>query len=621
MSNEQAFTQDETLSKLVGFFDESEQNTDESRDESELHRDYYDGKQLTDKQISTLNERGQPPVIDNKIKDKVDTLVGMEIELRTDPKAFPRNPSLQDQKSAEAATDALRYVADNNDFQEVKSDCAENIFIEGTGVCSVTFNKNKRRIDVKQIQWDRFFYDIHSRKKNFEDAKYLGEAIWMDLDDAKRKYPGHEDEFDGSINEATSQFSETYSDKPLSKWVDPKRKRVRVIEIYWREREWMRAVIGRFSFLEPAKPSVYVDDEGEREHPYVGRSAYVDRNGVRYGVVRRYLDLQDEHNKRRSKLLHLASARTIVMEAGAVDDAAQAKKELAKPDGMVTVNPGKRFEVLDNAVEINAHKDLLLHTDAMLSTTGPNAALQGASGDISGRAKQIDQSSGTINLGKLFNGVRDFETRSYRKKWNRIRQFWTDEKWIRVRDDEKNLKFVSLNHIKTQGEAFEELKEQAMAEDGPLPPLPPNPDAPLLDSNNNPIIENNVAELDVDIIIEPAPDIVTIQQEQFQELSQMAQSGLPIPPDVIIEASSLRNKRQILATLRGDTPEQKRMKALEDRVQQIMLALDIEQKQADIEKTQSETVENLSQAEENRSEAQMKLVEAYRAGRGEEKIG
>lgn len=621
MANERAFEMDETLTKLVGYFDESEENTDVSRAESEEARDYYDGKQWTSKERSTLENRNQPVITDNKIKDKVDTLLGMEIEIRTDPKAFPRNPSFQDEASAQAATDGIRFVADNNFLPQVKSEVGNQMFVEGTGNATVTFDPNTREIRVKQVMWDRFFWDIHSRKKDFSDARYLGEAIWMDHDVAKRKYPGNDAEFDGSINEATSQMSETYGDKPLAKWVDPERKRVRVIEIYWKEKQWMRAVIGRFSFLESPTVSVYLDDLGDPIHPHVPRSAYVDRDGFRYGVVRRYKDLQDEHNKRRSKMLHLASARSIIMDAGAVDDTAQAKGELAKPDGMVVVNPGKRFEVLDNQAEISSQTQLLLHTDAMLSETGPNAAIQGLSGRVSGRAKQIDQQAGTVNLGTLFDGLRDWELRCYRKIWNCIRQFWTDEKWIRVRDDERNLKFVSLNHVKTQGEAFEELSQVAEQQGGPPPPEPPNPNAPLIDSNGNPVIENDVAELDVDIIIEQSPDIVTIQQEQFQELSQMAQSGLPIPPDVIIEASSLRNKRQILATLRGDTPEQQRIKQMEDQIQQIMIALDIAQKEADVEKTKSETVENLSQAEENRTDAELNLIEAFNVGRGDEKVG
>ena len=614
-------TQEDMLSKLVGHFDEAELNTDESREEAENSRDYYDGKQLTAEEVSTLEKRGQPPVIDNKIKDKIDTLVGIEIASKTDPKAFPRNPG-NDEKAAEAVTDALRFIAQNNDFDDVKTEVGDNFFVEGSGVAGITYNPDTDEIGVNHIMWDRWFYDPHSRKRDYKDAKYLGEAIWMDLDDAKRKYPGHEEEFDLSITEAHSQYGETYADKPLSKWVDPKRKRVRILEIYFRERTWMRAVIGRHSMIEAPKESVYLDENGKPEHPYSARSCYVDRNGNRYGVVRRYKDLQDEHNKRRSKLLHLASARTVAAEKGAVESVPRAKKELAKPDGWIEVNPGKSFDIVDNNAEIAAHTNLLIQTDNALSQTGPNAALSGLSDAPSGRARQLDQAAGSVALSRLFDGGLDkWEVVAYRKMWNRVRQFWTDEKWIRVRDNERNLKFVSLNHKKTEGDAFNELMEIALATDGPLPPEPQDPSKPLLTSTGQPIIENDVAELDVDIIIEQAPDLVNIQAEQFGELSQMAQSGVPIPPDAIIEASSLRNKRQILATMRGDTPEQRQAAQQQQQLQDLFTRLEILERQAKIDKLASETEENLAEAENERADAELKVVEAVRAGLGEEKIG
>lgn len=617
-----------TLETLVGYFDEAEHQTIDAREESELHRDYYDGKQLTDAEKETLNKRGQPPVIDNKVKDKIDTLLGMEIEVRTDPKAFPRTP--QHQGAAEAATDGIRYVADNNKLPEIKSEVGNQMFVEGSGFASVTFEPKKQEVRVKHIMWDRAFFDPHSRRKDFSDAKYLGEAIWMDVDDAKRIYGDHAEEFEVSITEAHSQFGNTYADKPIARWVDPKRKRVRILEIYFLDGVWKRALIGRHSMIEGPEASVYLDEDGEPQHPYVSRSAYVDREGRRYGVVRRYKDLQDEHNKRRSKLLHLASAKTIVAEAGAVDNIANAKEELAKPDGFLVKNPGKSLDILTNDVEIATHARLLEQTDFALSQTGPNAALIGQSGDISGRAKQLDQQAGSVNLGTLFDGLRSWELMVYRKIWNCIQQFWDDERWIRVRDEEQNLKFVSLNHRKTEGEAFQELTEQWEAAGGestglPPPPPPQDPSKPLIDDNGNFVIENNVVDLDVDIIIEQAPDIVTVQQEQFAELTGLAQSGMvQIPADVIIEASSLRNKRQLLASLRGESPEAQQMAQMARTMKQIQVTLaklSIPEKIAEIKKIESEVVENQAQAEKASAEAESKTVEAFQAGEGIEKIG
>src|SRR4051812_32476496 len=79
-------------------FEEFCDNTRASRALSEKCRDYYDGKQWTDTEEKTLKKRGQPCITDNKIRDKVDTLLGMEKQMRTDPKAYPRT-----EKEEEAA--------------------------------------------------------------------------------------------------------------------------------------------------------------------------------------------------------------------------------------------------------------------------------------------------------------------------------------------------------------------------------------------------------------------------------------------------------------------------------------------------------------------------------------
>jgi hypothetical protein len=45
-------------------------------------------------------------------------LCGLERRARTDPKAFPRTPAEDDR--ADAATQALRYVADDNDYSRIR---------------------------------------------------------------------------------------------------------------------------------------------------------------------------------------------------------------------------------------------------------------------------------------------------------------------------------------------------------------------------------------------------------------------------------------------------------------------------------------------------------------------
>ena len=88
--------------------------TDDGRKRSQRDRDYKDGYQWSSAGKEALKARGQPEITINKIADKVELMCGLERKSRTDPKAFARNPV--DEDKADAATQALRYISDDNNF-------------------------------------------------------------------------------------------------------------------------------------------------------------------------------------------------------------------------------------------------------------------------------------------------------------------------------------------------------------------------------------------------------------------------------------------------------------------------------------------------------------------------
>src|SRR5262245_48928204 len=100
--------EDDIHDQLVRWFEESEMARMDEIELSQRDRDYYDGIQWTKEEIDQLKARGQPIITINRIKDKVQTLCGLERKARTDPKAYARTPS--EEQRADAATQALRYV-------------------------------------------------------------------------------------------------------------------------------------------------------------------------------------------------------------------------------------------------------------------------------------------------------------------------------------------------------------------------------------------------------------------------------------------------------------------------------------------------------------------------------
>lgn len=573
-----------TVQALQGWFSASEDATIDARTEAERARDYVNGVQLTPAEVAELKKRGQPPVVVNRVRRKVEWLVGLEIRQRTDPKAFPRTP--QHQEGAESVTDAIRYVCDNQDWDELRTLVYEDQIVEGYGAVEVVHAENAKgqvEVVINQYPWDRLFYDPHSRKLDFSDARYKGVVMWMDEADFGLEFPKHKTHIDGLFADSDAE-SDTYDDRPRDIWTDSKRKRVRVVLIWYREgSEWRWCKFVKGMKLDDGE-SPYKDEDGASVCPLIMQSAYVDRDNSRYGIVRDMFDPQDEINKRRSKALHQSVMRQVMMSKG-VADPQTVRKELARPDGIIEIEAGPedQFSILDNGTEISAQIGLLQEAKSEIDMMGANSALKGDTGEsTSGRAVLARQQGGMIEIGSMNDKLHRFTRTVYRHIWMRIRQFWTEERWVRVTDDDRNARFVGLNKPITLADYLSGIEPQEAA--AIMQQMQIGPNDPRLQEQIG--LQNEVEAMDVDIIIEEVPDQVTLQGEMFQALTNYAAAGT-IPPEVLIEADPVLPTKQ----------KEKLLKMLQDRAQQPNPAAQIEQatSQADIENTQADTQKTAAQ--------------------------
>jgi hypothetical protein len=323
---------------------------------------------------------------------------------------------------------------------------------------------------------------------------------------------------------------------------------------YLKSGQWMHCVFVRGGFLQEPAPLPFQDEDGASEPLYLLQSAYVDRDGQRYGPVKDWLSLQDEINKRRSKALHIMSVRQAKVRKGAVDSVANLRNELAKPDGVIEENIENGVEVLPMGDMAAAQFQLLAEAKSEIDGVGVNAALSGTETRVmSGRALEARSNAGSAEMRPIMDVHAHFKRRIYRAIWSRIRQYWTEEKWVRVTDEQKNSKFVGLNKPVTMLEMIVKRAKESGQELSPqdMQGLQADPSMGQVVSR-----ENAPADLDVDIILDEVPDFAALQSEQFAELSDLAKAGMPIPPEAIIEASSLRNKDKILKMMKGETDDQ-----------------------------------------------------------------
>lgn len=528
---------------LISMFDDAEEATDKSRRKAERDIDYYDGKQWTEKEVRELRKRGQPAISQNLIRNKIDYLQGLERQQRTKPRALPRTPVHE--QDSEGATDALRFVCEDQRYDESKSRVWGDMLKAGWGGIEITVTMRKSSLmdstamtqpdyDVvlARCAWDRMFWDPHSCEDDFSDASYLGMIDWMDREKAIRIY-GEEAAkvFDETVSAA--RVGDTFDDKPkYNVWVTTgHRRRIRIIQMWYLDEdgEWSYCEFTKGGILRDG-PSPFLDEDDKREHPYAWRASYVDRDNNRYGAIRDLIDPQDEINKRRSKALHHFTSRQTYGNHAYNSKVKENKAQLQRPDGHIELEGpaefGKDFGVIPTGDQAQGHMELLADAKSVFEVMGPNAAMMGKqAGRQSGRAILAQQQGGQTQMGLLTDALRQMDLYVYRKIWNRIRQFWTGERWIRVTDDQRNMKWVGIN---------------------------PAQQYDLSQTENASVMQGNIAQLDIDIILDDAPAVGALMDEQFAllvDLKQMDTNG-EIPFKALIAAApNLRSKAELLKSI------------------------------------------------------------------------
>lgn len=615
--------------------------------------------QWTRPQLDVLATRSQPPTVFNVIRRKVDAISGVEQRARSEPRAHPRTP--KDQRSSEIGTDVLRFVKEQSRLSMVKANAFIDAL--KCGYAAVEIGHGQKSVPITPIEWRDFFYDPRSRRADFSDARFLGIAKWVDQDVAEVLYapdvpkpqlppppdipppPMTDDplvlqQYEDLAGQAEALYLQQaqavlaehqkavarreqilqaingtmassgsvanvadFDDIPTSNFADTHRRRVFVVDMWHRDpkKGWFRCVFtgaGKL-FTEEA---MLKDDRGRPTHPFVAFSLYISRNNWRHGVIRDMRPVQDEINKRRSKSLHLLTTNQLIMEAGAsVDgDDEKLRAEVAKPDGVMLVRKDARFELLKNIDLAQGQKAMGDEAMRFIESLGPNPQLQGEQGQASsGRAILALQQAGMGQLGPVFDQLYDWELRVYRAIWARIKQFWKEEMYVRVTDDEGAAKFVGLNGAQPAPDPKAR----------PAPPMQggamPGQQNPMMGHNGGPPMEDDpgpmLAELDFDIMLDRAPEAATLQAEQFETLGKLLSTGaMSLPPqvaaEVLLEASALPNKSVIRDKMKAAAEEGASGPNPAQQGEMEMLRAQIAEVVASVEKMKSETRENNAQA-------------------------
>lgn len=634
-------------------FDESRTGLAVARANAEKARRYYDDKQLDEPTKRTLKRRGQPQTIRNEIKPAINGVLGVIEQAKVDPRAYPRNP--QDENSADVASKALRYIADQGRFQVMKIDALDNHLVEGA--CAGIVEMDGKTIVPRRIRYEEFFFDPRAREADYKDARYLGIAKWLYAADVAALYPDYADVVNSVASGTWSSAyggGEGFDDKPtdgLMPWVDKRQRRLMVCEMYERVgREWRRCVFFAGGVLEEG-PSPYTETrDGETRSicPIEGSSCFIDGENLgRVGIVQSMLPLQDELNARASRLLHLTNTRQLQVadpNNPPTEDADEARKQAGRADGVIPSG----YQVVQTADMAAGNAAIMGEVKQSITRQAPTPQVLSNTepGNQSGRARLVRQQAGMTELARPLGRFEDWENRMYRQMWLRAVQFKTEPWWVRVTDTEGALEFLQINEPvwKMQPKLDPSTGQPMLDEDGEpqmepvMAPQPvPGPDGqPIVDpqtgqpqmrmakvpeidpKTGQQKVNHRLAEMDMDIIVDTVPDTANLQAETFEIFSQLAPQiaqayGPKATVDMLLAASPMPNKSDMRDALEKGAKD---MQAQQAQAQQQQAANQAKADQfaqatatANIEKTRSEAAKNDATAEKTKVETAQVMAE------------
>lgn len=542
-------------------FRDSEEHAQEPRSLAFRDRKYYfnfDNDQWTEREKGVHKRRNQQTATSNRIKGKVNATLFYVENVKTDPIVYPTKPGLE---SATPIVDySLDYIERNTNFDDIEWECAFDM-TWGGAECVEFGLGDDNDVTIQKISFDRFFYDPRSQKCDFSDARYLGYCEWMDLEEAKVKYPDKDGLLESAFDGLAS-YDEGYEDKPYGVYCDKYNDRVRVVVLYYKAADgsWMLThFTGAGILFEGESP--WPDEKGRPACGLVAQALYRDGEGRIIGQIRDWISPQDEINQRKSRSLHLLSDRRTWGLEGWTSDEQRAKEALARGDGHVPVTMpiNQGWGLIDSTAEIQGNFELLQQAIGDIELGGQYVSGdKNRASDQSGVALERLQMAGLAQDAPFFKAHKNFKVRCYRMMWFMAKKFWTGPKALPVLGEE-GPRFIAINE-------------------------------PVMGPMGQPVMKNPIGQIDVDIIIDAGPEMISLPAQEYEQLKEIAQVMTVYPPAVaavLVEASSLRGKEKILAMLQQMMQPPPPDPEKEAKVQETLAKT--EKTRADTQKTQVET--------------------------------
>jgi len=517
--------------------------------------EFYEGKQFTSDELQMFEALKLKSYVVNLSANRIDGVVGKDVQTRTKIKFTARSNDPDENQLADALTDLAYYVQDKNKSSSVITQAKADSAICGIGWHAYTTkdgNIEEESVNPLEIVWD-----WRDRTPLMTNQGFVARIHWKDVEEAKLMFPKMADEIESAVTQlpnsvlALASTFNVFSDRMLfavsSGYYAKDLRQIMLVQYQYRTAtKYYTAItkdgklIATFSRKDAEKlndkkngditeedgfrvrevwftGSMLLDDKDLNQFdpknadytltPFVSQREKV--TGIPFGLMRRMQDPQRLYNLKNNKLNWKMGTAQVIADKGAVDDIDELATQVAKPDGIVFVNPGKNFKIDRGETQIQQLAAALqAHAAEIQQASGVyDEALGIQTNATSGIAISKRQMASTTTQSWLQDKWSIAKYRVATRLLDIMRSTFTEQMATWIMDEQDEAKLIELNKVMEDGHIY-----------------------------------NDVRVGRFDIAIDEIPDVTSKKEEVRENIMQLIQGGMfrnvpaPLWPAMLLAA-------------------------------------------------------------------------------------
>lgn len=558
--------------------------------------EFFAGQQWSQTDLNALQLARRPAMTINKIISTVGTIMGEQIYNRSEVLFRPKNGSPE--PIAEALTKVWMQISQNNQLPWVRSDVFADGIIRSRGFYDVRLefaDAMKGEVSIRQLNSKNVIIDPDGEEY---DPDFWNDVIitkWMTPDDIAILYNEEDARYFRTVSESAFPYAYDSIERVRDRFAGPHltnsyygvqdstfvRRNIRVLERQYRKLDqqkhfvdietgdmrpvpdaWDRDRIA--ALLEKAQGKISVikkqvkrirwtvtadhmvlhDDWSPYKHftvvPYFPHFRY----GKTIGIVENLLGPQEILNKVSSQELHIVNTTANSgwkVRAGALRNMSiEELEQNGAQTGLVL-----ELDDINNAEKIQPNQtptglDRISYKaeEHIKTISNVSDSMQGFDReDVAAKAIAYKQQRGSVNMTKVLDNLERTDYLLARNVLDLIQAYYTEERVLNITHDDL-------------------LREPEQ--------LTVNQPDPVTGE-----ILNDLTLGEYSITITSQPYRATMEDSQFEQARALREIGVQIPDSVLIEASRLQRKADIVKQMQGDqeSPEAKAQAELQMRAQ------------------------------------------------------